>query len=160
MVAIESRKLETTLAMKRYIPDPSTHAALCEANYVRLRRLLSDLEESSYRFSWADQFDNEVTVNIHVLERFKYTTTIQLLKSLPDVPKPLGDVELTVRIYDDARMAEVVTLKQGKQLAGVYPYPNEKMYQIDEKSQANHYLAEWLTHLLSHGVTKESWLPR
>jgi uncharacterized protein YqiB (DUF1249 family) len=53
----------------------------------------------------------------------------------------------------------VVTLEQGQQLAGVYRYPNDQMYQIDEKAQANHYLAEWLSHLLNHGMSKQTWTP-
>ncbi len=147
------------MGMKRYIPDLSKHAALCEANFVRLQRLLNGAVDSEFQFCWIDQHQNQIDVDIKIIERFKYTTTIQLTKTLHSVPAPLNSVELTVRIYDDARMAEVVTLSQGKQLAGVYRYPNEKMYQIDEKEQANHYLAEWLTHLMSHGAMRKSWTP-
>jgi len=146
--------------MKRYVPDIAKHGALCEANYVRLQRLLQDLSQPSYQFSWMDNHGNKVDVDINVIERFKYTTTLQLFKQLHTVPAPLDTVELTVRMYSDARMAEVVTLSQGKQLAGVYRYPNDQMYQIDEKEQANHYLAEWLSHLLLHGAVKESWQPK
>ena len=145
--------------MKRYIPDISKHAALCEANYVRLQRLLHRATGSEFHFCWIDQHSNQIDVDIEVIERFKYTTTIQLTKILHGVPAPMNCVELTVRIYDDARMAEVVTLSQGRQLAGVYRYPNEQMYQIDEKAQANHYLSEWLSHLLNHGAVRESWIP-
>ena len=145
--------------MKRYIPDIAKHAALCEANFVRLQRLLQDLKEDRYRFSWHDRHDNRIDVDIEVLERFKYTTTLHLTKTLRSVPTPMNSVELTVRLYTDARMAEVVTLSQGKQLAGVYRYPNDQMYQIDEKEQANHYLAEWLSHLLNHGEVAAQWQP-
>jgi len=113
--------------MKRYVPDIAKHGALCEANYVRLQRLLQDLSQPSYQFSWMDNHGNKVDVDINVIERFKYTTTLQLFKQLHTVPAPLDTVELTVRMYSDARMAEVVTLSQGKQLAGVYRYPNDQM---------------------------------
>lgn len=145
--------------MKRYIPDISKQAALCEANYVRLQRLLQDSDGSHFEFSWQDHHNNQIDVDIDVVERFKYTTTLQLSKTLHRVPAPINTVELTVRCYSDARMAEVVTLSQGKQLAGVYRYPNDHMYQIDEKEQANHYLGEWLSHLLSHGTTRMEWSP-
>ena len=147
------------MGLKRYIPDISKHAALCEANYVRLQRLLKNADEPRYEFSWVDNHENQIDVDIDIVERFKYTTTLQLTKTLHSVPKPLSQVELTVRLYSDARMAEVVTFCQGKQLAGVYRYPNDQMYQVDEKEQANHYLAEWLSHLLSHGVARNSWTP-
>lgn len=145
--------------MKRYIPDIAKHGALCEANYVRLQRLLKDAADSTYEFRWLDQHGNQIDVDIDVIERFKYTTTIRLRKQLHNVPSPMNNVELIVRLYSDARMAEVVTLSQGKQFAGVYRYPNEQMYQIDEKQQANHYLAEWLSHLLAHGAVKQHWAP-
>lgn len=145
------------MGMKRYVPDIAKHAALCEANYVRLQRLLQDMSADTYHFRWHDSQDNEVDVDINIVERFKYTTTLQLIKHSHAIPAPMNTVELTVRLYSDARMAEVVTLNQGSQLAGVYRYPNDQMYQIDEKEQANHYLAEWLSHLLSHGAVKNNW---
>lgn len=145
--------------MKRYLPDLAKHAALCEANFVRLERLLQDMSKSHYQFCWFDGHDNRIDVEIEIVERFKYTTTLQLTKTLHNVPAPMDSVELTVRLYADARMAEVVTLSQGKQLAGIYRYPNDQMYQIDEKEQANHYLAEWLSHLLAHGTVPNSWQP-
>jgi uncharacterized protein YqiB (DUF1249 family) len=145
--------------MKRYLPDISKHAALCEANFVRLERLLQDFSEDHYQFSWHDSHENQVDVTINIIERFKYTTTLQLIKNLHKMPEPINTVELTVRLYSDARMAEVVTLSQGKQLAGIYRYPNDQMYQIDEKEQANHYLAEWLSHLLTHGAAHTHWSP-
>lgn len=145
--------------MKRYLPDLTKHAALCEANFVRLERLLQDMSEPHYQFCWLDAHDHRIDVEIDIIERFKYTTTLQLSKTLHNVPAPMDSVELTVRLYSDARMAEVVTLSQGKQLAGIYRYPNDKMYQIDEKEQANHYLAEWLSHLLAHGTVPNTWQP-
>lgn len=146
--------------MKRYIPDMAKQAALCEANFVRLQRLLQGFDAPHFEFSWQDAHDNRIDVDIDVVERFKYTTTLQLTKRLHRVPSPMNTVELTVRCYSDARMAEVVTLSQGKQLAGIYRYPNDQMYQIDEKEQANHYLAEWLSHLLANGTSRSIWSPQ
>jgi uncharacterized protein YqiB (DUF1249 family) len=145
--------------MKKYIPDVAKHGAMCEANYVRLLRLLNDMSDNHYHFSWSDNQGGEIDVDIDIVERFKYTSTLKLTKTLHYLPKQASSVELTVRLYDDARMAEVVTLEQGQQLAGVYRYPNDQMYQIDEKAQANHYLAEWLSHLLNHGMSKQTWTP-
>lgn len=145
--------------MKRYLPDLKKHAALCEANFVRLERLLQDMSETHYQFNWYDANQTQIEVDVEIVERFKYTTTLQLTKKLHNVPEPMNSVELTVRLYSDARMAEVVTLSQGSQLAGIYRYPNDMMYQIDEKEQANHYLAEWLSHLLTHGTVRKTWQP-
>jgi uncharacterized protein YqiB (DUF1249 family) len=113
-----------------------------------------------YQYSWQHNGGNRVDVDIQVTERFKYTTTLLLLKQAHAIPAPMDRVELTVRMYSDARMAEVVSVSQGTQLAGVYRYPNERMYQIDEKQQVNRYLAEWLGHLLTHGTVRDLWVPK
>lgn len=144
--------------MKRYLPDMKKHAALCEANFVRLKRLMGE-SPHNIQASCIDQHNNRVDISAEVIETFKYTQTIKLTKRLHDVPAPMDQVELIVRLYEDARMAEVVTWHQGKQLAGIYRYPNEQMYQIDEKEQANHYLAQWLSHILMHGISTQPWVP-
>lgn len=145
---------------KRYIPDLPEQNALSEANFLRLERLLGDMSKSHYAFQWGgEKGQRPVRVRIDVQERFKFTTTLTLCKDNPALPEPLNQVQLTLRMYHDARMAEVVTWAKGKQMSGVYPYPNEQMYQIDEKAQANQYLGEWLAHLMQHGVTEERWQP-
>ncbi|MCH8532138.1 MAG: DUF1249 domain-containing protein [Saccharospirillum sp.] len=144
---------------KRYIPDLAEQNALNEANYLRLEKLLGDCEAPRYEFYWTSPSGSEVEVFIEVMERFKFTTTLNISKVNPEMPPPMREVALTLRLYHDARMAEVVTWTQGKQLSGVYRYPNDRMYQIDEKAQANVYLSEWLAHLLRHGITRHAWVP-
>ncbi len=144
---------------RRYVPDLPEQNALCEANYLRLEKLLGGLQESHYGFRWEGHHHEPVQVRVEIIERFKFTTTLNLIKQNPSLPKPMDRVQLTIRMYHDARMAEVVTWDSGRQLSGVYPYPNDQMYQIDEKAQANVYLGEWLAHLLRHGVAEREWNP-
>ena len=56
-----------------------------------------------------------------------------------------------MRLYHDARMAEVCVSQQISRLQSSYHYPNEKMHHRDEKEQCNHFLAEWLRFCLAHG---------
>ncbi|MHA7879764.1 MAG: DUF1249 domain-containing protein [Saccharospirillum sp.] len=144
---------------RRYIPDLAEQNALNEANYLRLEKLLGDGLAPRYDYYWTSPNGTEVEVCIEVVERFKFTTTLNISKQNPDLPEPMRDVALTLRLYHDARMAEVVTWTQGRQLSGVYTYPNEQMYHIDEKAQANVYLSEWLAHLQRHGITRQAWVP-
>lgn len=144
---------------KRYVPDLPEQNALCEANFLRLEKLLGELDQPHYRFYWYGNSDTAVHMQVEVIERFKFTSTLNLVKSNPALPEPMHHFQLTIRMYHDARMAEVVSWDNGRQLAGVYPYPNERMYQIDEKAQANLYLSEWLAHLLRHGIAEPAWSP-
>jgi len=38
-----------------------------------------------------------------------------------------------------------------RRVEGRYEYPNNRMYQQDEKRQQNHFLADWLEHCLENG---------
>ena len=82
-----------------------------------------------------------------------YTTTLQVRQELglPWLPAP----RLEVRVYHDARMAEVIGAEQARRLMAIYPYPNQAMHQPDEKNQLNLFLGEWLAHCLACGHEME-----
>lgn len=135
---------------KRYVPDLGALMAECEANYARLMKLLPDMEAQPQRaFGISAAGRASVRVCLEVIEQFKYTATLRFRQEqrAPLVEGP----ELWIRIYHDARMAEVVEPGDPRQLRGVYPYPNQKMYQPDEKAQRNLYLGEWLRQCLAQG---------
>ncbi|MEK1941616.1 MAG: DUF1249 domain-containing protein, partial [Pseudomonas sp.] len=86
---------------------------------------------------------------LDVLEACPYTTTLKVRQehSLPWLPVP----QLEVRVYHDARMAEVVSAENARRFRSIYPYPNAAMHQPDEKTQLNLFLGEWLSHCLACG---------
>lgn len=140
-----------TLLRERYRVDLVELQAACEANYARLMRLLPDMREfSSGRRVALTQGEHQLGVlALDVLEACPYTTTLQLRQelSLPWLPVP----QLEVRVYHDARMAEVVCAENARRLRSIYPYPNSAMHQPDEKAQLNLFLGEWLGHCLACG---------
>ncbi len=66
------------------------------------------------------------------------------------------NLSMLVRLYHDARMAEVVAYSGEKAGLASYEYPNEMMFQPDEKAQQNRFLAEWLSISLKHGMARLS----
>lgn len=88
-------------------------------------------------------------------ERFRYTSTVVVSQRLEDGSPWLESPRLLVRLYHDARMAEVLCNRQRRQLSGRYPYPNPQMHQPDEKLQLNAFLGEWLSQCLHHGQLLE-----
>ncbi|MBQ0756319.1 MAG: DUF1249 domain-containing protein, partial [Amphritea sp.] len=91
---------------KRYVPDLVKQMANCEANYQRLMRLMPDLElcdEREFEVHWHAQ---QSTVRFQVEERFTYTTTVLVSQSFDH--SWLEAPSLVVRIYHDARVAEVI----------------------------------------------------
>jgi uncharacterized protein YqiB (DUF1249 family) len=54
-----------------------------------------------------------------------------------------------VRLYHDAKMAEVISAQNIGSLKPSYQYPNTKMYQKNEKEMVNLFLAEWVQFCLT-----------
>jgi uncharacterized protein YqiB (DUF1249 family) len=144
---------------KAYQVDLSALMAICETNYWRLRKLL--LPEFP-KFSNGDVFVfslplpgsvHERLLRLKILERSPYTTTLELMEVVSDqrVSRWGMSPQLTVRIYHDAKTAEVLTFQQQKNFFGRYEYPNAQMRQQDEKFQLNSLLAEWLNYCLQFG---------
>ncbi|QLC73547.1 DUF1249 domain-containing protein [Pseudomonas sp. LPB0260] len=139
------------LLRERYRVDLVELQAACEANYARLMRLLPEMRsEQKTRRVALSQGDRVLGVLVlEVLEACPYTTTLLVRQehSLPWLPVP----QLQVRVYHDARMAEVVSAENARRFRSIYPYPNAAMHQPDEKSQLNLFLGEWLSHCLACG---------
>lgn len=146
------------LLRERYRVDLVELQATCEANYARLMRLLPDMRsnQSSRRVALSQGEHLLGILALEVLEACPYTTTLQVRQehSLPWLPVP----QLEVRVYHDARMAEVVGAENARRLRSIYPYPNAAMHQPDEKTQLNLFLGEWLGHCLACGHELESVL--
>ena len=120
--------------------------AVCEANYARLLCLFPDYETAKSReFLVAD-----ARVRLQVIERCRYTTIFHLHQHHAH-DTWLGRLRVEVRAYHDAGMLEVGMFQSHRKIAARYQYPNECMYQQDEKSQQNRFLADWLEHSLQNG---------
>ena len=120
--------------------------AVCEGNYARLMRLFPTYETSNNReFIVAD-----ARVRLEVVERCRYTTIFHLHQQQSH-EQWLGRLRIEVRAYHDAGMLEVGMFQSHRRIAARYQYPNDLMYQQDEKSQQNRFLADWLEHCLQNG---------
>ncbi len=138
---------------KKYVPDLKAQMATCEANYVRLGKLMPDLDKVSGRHFCVLWRQHAIQVSIRVEERFNYTTSLRI-EQRGEGLSWLQMPDLIVRLYHDARMAEVICRKR-RPMQGRYSYPNAQMHHPDEKQQLNHYLGEWLAHCLAHGHSNE-----
>jgi hypothetical protein len=143
---------------ERYRVDLLELQAACEANYLRLMRLLPEMRNRpDTRRIAMSQGDRLLGVLVlTVTESCPYTTTVQISQQdcLPWLPVP----QMDVRVYHDARMAEVIGAENARRFRGIYSYPNAQMHQPDEKNQLNLFLGEWLGHCLACGHELESVL--
>lgn len=142
---------------KKYSIDLAGQQLECEANYARIMRLLPDMayvDQSQYEIEFSRSAPEQY--QIVVKERCKYTTMIDI-RQLPSNRTPSWLESLnaspwfSLRVYHDARMAEVIAYNRHQRLQPSYDYPNDKMYHRDEKAQLNKFLGEWLSHCLLYG---------
>lgn len=141
-----------TAKIRRYVPDLKGFMSDCDANYLRFLQLLPGLKEMDYWiFGVETSREQQLSrVCLRVIERSRYTTTVTLEQEY-DYPAWIPTPLITVRLYHDARMAEMLAYQHSSRIRQSYDYPNLRMYQRDEKNQLNALLGEWLEHCLSAG---------
>lgn len=136
---------------KAYVPDLQELASLCEANYLRFVKLLPDSEVGSERlFKIVSTGQRQAQIRIRIDEVHPYTSmlTVEQEGLSPDWIQPPS---MSVRLYHDASMAEVLSYQNQHRFEGRYQYPNPQMRMPDEKVQLNRFLADWLEHCLQFG---------
>lgn len=142
------------LKKPRYRIDLSHLQAICEANYLRLLRLMPAMAVQDELRIVVDADDGQHQMLVmRVLERCRYTTTLQVRHERRH--EWLAPPSMEIRLYHDANMAEVVAAYNRRRFRGVYPYPNEQMLQPDEKYQLNSFLGEWLGYCQQYGQSAQ-----
>jgi len=110
-----------------------------ERNYSYLRAIFPEIMDSDaivYR-------DDLKVVKIHCLEVSRYTTLISLSITFTACPQ-IEPVEMTIRLYHDAEVADVISYQNITRLVAPY-FSNKKEADMDHKRQANILLYELLS---------------
>ncbi|MFC3282627.1 DUF1249 domain-containing protein [Litchfieldella rifensis] len=139
------------MAKTAYVTDLKSLQGECSANYLRLTRLLGELEAGEVReVALKGRETRFGSLWLEVLERAPYTSIVRVSQSgvLDAIIEPL---RMRVHLYHDVRMAEVTDFQRQRHFDGRYRYPNARMHQPDEKLQLNRFLGEWLEHGQAHG---------
>mgnify|MGYP003386549343 CR=1 FL=1 len=141
---------------KRYQPNLVSLMSLCANNYFLLLKTQADkvqLNQQRHFFINA-HLAYAITVN----EVTRYTSLITFEQVVREHNKPSNKTlhhslhpRMSIRLYHDARVAEVISIQDIHQVKPRYNYPNKQMHQQDEKQQINQFLNEWLHLCLTHG---------
>ena len=160
--------------MERILPKRPVNLraqqAAASSSYVRLLRLIPAMrtqDQFSFRLHIPGSVGKEMQIETQVTERGPYTTFLNITQSpaLADeksVDRYEGSADdsnwtqmilrMSIRVYHDAQMAEVVDFMNVRNFKSRYPYPNPKMLQTNEKQQVNFFLRDWLDRCLEFGV--------
>lgn len=146
---------------KRYQPNLVSLMSLCANNYLLLLKVQADKTQLNQQrhFFINEHLYYAVTVNeitrytsLITFEQKSFEQKTQDTNSLKSkVFKHAIHPRMNIRLYHDARMAEVISSQDIYQVKPRYDYPNKQMHQQDEKQQINQFLNEWLHLCLEHG---------
>lgn len=111
-------------------------------NYQQLMALLPPL--ASLHLSQTYALDGPEGLVFEVLERTRYTSVLRLSACWPPSSPWLLAPEMSVRLYHDAGVAEVMCYQNQQGFKADYDYPNPRMLNRREKRRLNEFLRDWL----------------
>jgi len=135
---------------------PGTFAALMdlyERNYINIRRLLPSMPSlPAVRVS---RVSGGLDLHLRVVERCRYTSELILTYQFGrDDGAIIPEPNLRVRVYHDARMAEVLAAHPRHQAAfaaDLLPGDRPDGAQLHTRWRINRFLYKWLTYCLRQG---------
>lgn len=117
---------------------------LCEENYDLLRELAPGLRELNG--CWHAKLAAHLDLGLEILENHSRTQLIRLTWLFPQHPER-SDPDALIRVYHDARSAEILDLKQ-------QALPTESLFVapgLVNKWRANLFLGKWLSFCVRAG---------
>ncbi len=141
---------------RKYVPDVSGLHAECETNYARLMKIVPEMDAGTeFRLRVGCVGDGDSTVILFsVIESSRYTSVL-MVSQVSGVTPLCDPPRVQVRVYHDARMAEVIDYQGAGSFQPSYAYPNRQMRQPNEKMEINRFLSDWLQLCLECGSMDE-----
>ncbi|WJW76329.1 DUF1249 domain-containing protein [Thiohalobacter sp. IOR34] len=134
---------------RRQVHDLAELMAIYECNYIRLRQLIPDLQRIDERT--LSRVDQALDLHLRVLERSPYTTTLVLTYLFEDEQGSFPAPDIRIRIYHDARLAEVLSCGRRRGRREAEYDRNRRACSLDDKWRMNRFLQKWLGYCLRQG---------
>lgn len=123
--------------------------SIYECNYIRLRQLIPDL--AAVGAGARSQAPGALDLHLSIGERNRYTTTLTLTYRFEDSEGEFPAPDIQVRIYHDARLAEVVSCGRRRGRRNEVYDSWRRDYTLDAKWRINRFLQKWLGYCLRQG---------
>ena len=119
--------------------------ALYESNYLRLLRLIPEIQrlDGCFRSRVAGDCD----LHVEILERCRYTVTLSLTYHFQTDDGLLVDPDMTVRVYLDGQLAEVMAVGATQRHVTLRKIVNQHRQELDRRWRRNIVLNKWLDYL-------------
>ena len=136
--------------MLKTLPATSHHLTVCEANFIRLKKLLNNYSSNEVFFESINPNQSSLKINLLVLSKTKHTIILEAKQS-GDKKNIHSNFVLRVQISLDAKLAEVLSYQGEKPLP--FFMNQSKKQSFDEKLQQNKFLTEWLESIFVSGIS-------
>ena len=139
----------TGVGRRRQVHDLGELMAIYECNYIRLRQLIPDI--AAVGKGACSLTTGALDLYLSVTERNRYTTTLTLTYHFEDELGRFPAPDLQIRIYHDARLAEVLSCgrRRGQRNAEYDSWRRD--YNLYDKWRINRFLQKWLGYCLRQG---------
>ena len=135
---------------------PGTFAALMdlyERNYINMRRLIPDMPPASAM--GISQVAGGLDLHLRIIERNRYTSELSLTYQFAQASDAiLAEPNLRIRVYHDARLAEVMAAHPRHHAAfsaDLLLAARPDSSQLRSRWKINRFLFKWLTYCLRQG---------
>ena len=136
--------------MLKTLPATSHHLTVCEANFIRLKKLLNNYSSDEVFFESINPNQSSLKINFLVLSKTKHTIILEAKQS-GDKKNIHSNFVLRVQISLDAKLAEVLSYQGEKPLP--FFMNQSKRQSFDEKLQQNKFFTEWLESIFVSGIS-------
>ena len=137
--------------MIKSLPKTSHQLALCEANFLRLKKILNNFSVNEYSFETINPDSSSNPISFCVIHRTRHTLIIEAKQKIK--LKKIESLIIRIQISLDAKLAEVISF-QGER-AVPYFMKIIKTQSRDEKIQQNRFLTEWLENIFANGINPQ-----
>jgi len=135
--------------MLNALPKTAHQQTICEANFIRLKRILNNFSEMRYRFNLINPDKSSFLITFNVIHKTKHTLIIEAKQNFRQAD--LSNFILRIQVSIDAQLVEVISYQGEKALPF---FMKVSMTQSkDEKLQQNRFLTEWLESIFISGIS-------
>ena len=136
--------------MLKTLPTTSHHLVVCEANFIRLKKLLNNFLSDEIFYESINPNQSSLKISFLILNKTKHTIILEAKQSA-NKKNIHSNFILRIQISLDAKLAEVLSYQGEKPLP--FFMNQSKRQSFDEKLQQNKFLTEWLESIFVSGIS-------
>jgi len=123
-------------------PDLPALINLHESNYVRLMRLIPDLER--LRGTVVSRVSGALDLYLSIDESYKYTTNLMLTYRFRDPHGVVLEPRAKICVYHDVRAVDLISHCRRRRSRKLFPWRRGRMPELDRRWEMNRFLHKWL----------------